>query len=185
MENRPFVTPTAASTPPVSGATGANSEETYQASKLRKYVLYTLIFPPIGFILALRDRILHLVLPHVLVAESVTFGIFAFLTISLVKPTLLLLNLDPGLIFSGWYWLVLLVLLAVFLVLGLAVGIYYKNVLRRDGALPQNGVAVLFGILIIHYLLSSLLFFYLKNNLQTTFESWQSPLQTFEEPRDP
>lgn len=141
------------------------TEQIYQKTRVRKYILYTLVLPPVGLLLAFRGKALHLVLPSYLAAESVFFALSIILTLMTTKPALELLKLETGNIFTGFYWATLLLVTIILIIAGLVAGFYYKHEVKKTGYIKGAGLAVLVVILLLHYLVSFLIALYLNDRL--------------------
>ena len=148
----------------------------YKRSRLRRYLLLSLFLPPLGFFLAWKEKLLPLVLPAFLIAESTLFAISLILTILSLKPTLALLQINPSSIFTSFYWS-LMIISFILASLGIIFGFYFQGKVHRNGFLPPKGAWVMSLLIVSHYLLGLGLLWYINSAVLKAFGDLQPVLE--------
>lgn len=158
------------------------SQEIYNQGRVRKYTALALFLPPVGLFIAWREKLLHQVVPSLLLAESVLFGLSALISFGLLKPTLSFLKVDTAdlSLLNPVYLLLLVGSIAAF-ALGIIASIYYKQKVHHEGHLHPKATGWMLLILVSHYLLSLILFFYFNSLITPNLENQYQDLQQTQE----
>lgn len=173
----PRPTPVTDFNPPV----GNQSNEVYQTTNVRKFILLSLILPPIGLLVAWKEKRLHLVLPSLLVAGSLVFGLSNLFLFMSLKPVLSFLKVgtsnlslvDP---LFGTLVLTILLLFGV----GISSGFYYKNEVKKEGQLRPKITGILLIIFFTQYIFGFILLWYVNSLILPSFQSQYQDLQETE-----
>lgn len=171
--------PTPANIPdPVDQLLRHQSTEIIQTTHVRKFILLSLFLPPVGLFVAWKEKRIHLVLPPVLIAGSIIFGLSNLGLFFSLKPVLTLLKIDTSSLnlLNPVYTLLLLGTLVLFFV-GISSGLYYKNEVKKEGNLTPKITWILLLIFSLQYVFGFILFAYVNSLLTPNLQSQYQNLQ--------
>jgi hypothetical protein len=177
-------TPTFQTSPPANPdqLLKTQSQEIYNQSRVRKYIALALFLPPLGLFIAWREKLLHLVVPSLLLAESILFGLSSLFSFLLLKPTLSYLKADTsGLSLLNPIYGSLVIVTGVLFALGIITSIHYKHKVHYEGHLQPKATAVMLLIYLAHFSIGFGLFIYFNNLIAPSIESNYQNLQQTQE----